>query len=265
FNYGVRQQVSDTVSRLRGHCWEIFGSEFADHLRDPDERFAHFARRIGYQPATSTAGPCYSRIDCPFLHSSECETFDLDDVYTHDHLWLIFVAITRGPEAARQARISNGETKYTPPNPTKGEDLEITHTTAGAIAACVTFAKYTFSRDTELRAKGAATSINYKTEFDEHLAELLELQRDEVPHIMKLFEDWNYKVFGTKETHDRTHPVTAEERAKEERQRVRAQIRAKLNALRRSGQQGGGGSNAAGLGEEELREQQDDRDANDDE
>ncbi|KZV83997.1 hypothetical protein EXIGLDRAFT_842529 [Exidia glandulosa HHB12029] len=263
FNYGVRQQVSDTANRLRSHCWEIFGSDVADHLRDPQDRFDHFARRIGYRPGTAAKDPYYSTIDCPFLHSTGCDTFDLEDAYTNDEFCWIMVAITRGPEAARQARLSDGKEMYIPPTTVKGDNLKISRTTAGAIAACVTFYKYTFSRDVELRPRGKTTGIEYKADFDEHLEHILKMHHDKVPSMMELFKKWDYKVFGIKEDGDHTRPDTAADRRKEEHDRLRTEMRAKLNALRREREQNGDQDDEqnGGLGREERREMEDDPDA----
>ncbi|EJD36748.1 hypothetical protein AURDEDRAFT_188282 [Auricularia subglabra TFB-10046 SS5] len=225
FNYGMRTQVSNTATRMRGDGVHILLPGEADHTLASEDRFEHFKERLGYQPAANGKPANYPPIECPLLHEGPIVDgeYELSKRFKPYYFKLIHILYLRGQMSARQALKHEGRI-VKPQGDYMQEKHHITFTTPGAVAFCLILGRWVVSADDKLKSTGAQTTIDWQADFNDYLKILQQGLDSRSPTIRALFRDWDRLVFGLKRSrYGGTGPAPEEVR--------RTEVNATLEAI----------------------------------
>ncbi|KAL1677758.1 hypothetical protein EV122DRAFT_278892 [Schizophyllum commune] len=182
-------QRSNTNTRL---CRQIDSAALGvtGDFSSSDGRRA-YREKIGYDPASES----YSILDVPILHSGEgVEKYDPTRFLRSEMVMKVFVAMIRGPEAARKFRPGK---IFQPRTLTAEKMYRIRHITPHAIANAGMLMVWLFSCDVTLSEIGDVTTINYLQYYESYLELILKGLNMRLPSIRGLIRAWDAAIFPT--------------------------------------------------------------------
>ncbi|KAK7007201.1 hypothetical protein R3P38DRAFT_2554068 [Favolaschia claudopus] len=168
--HGMGGQRSATAYRLRRPSLKhLADATDLKHFTTSSDRFENFKQRIGYVPATDTAGAYYSAFKAPILYDEFAGEIDVDHLFRNPLLLNIHACILRGADGPTDLFKDN---PYRPQAPYMEKIHNITRTSTGAIANAAVLAIWLYSADTKFLERGNETNINYRKRYRQYVEEL---------------------------------------------------------------------------------------------
>lgn len=133
----MASQRSNTSTRLRIQVAEIFVHHFPDMIEHSSylgnqERRARWKALIGYKEGPNGTLGQYSAMNAPCLNKNGVDRFSVTTFLHHELLLQIYVALLRGPTAAKS--LAFPDIIKVGHNEVMADILGLTHTTPGAVA-----------------------------------------------------------------------------------------------------------------------------------
>jgi len=191
FLKGMQDQRCNTSTRIRRQAGGAIYDCAAGDLLTPTLR-QEFREEIGWN------GNEYASLDVPILHENGSAEYDIHTCFLSRVPMRLFVALIRGPSAAA-AMLKSVEDAGLSQTDNMERIHGIDHSEPGAIAAACTLAIWGKSMDTQLKARGPTTNINYEALFEEYLDILTTGLRMKIPSILHVFSEWDRIIFPNAE------------------------------------------------------------------
>ncbi|KAI4294083.1 hypothetical protein K525DRAFT_213528, partial [Schizophyllum commune Loenen D] len=136
----------------------------------------------------------YDNWDVAVLHGNWSRTFTVDQAFLNRLPMMIFIAIIRGPTAARA--FAEPEANFpVQTNDSQDKILALDAVTPGSIATCSMLARWLLSSDEKLQPIGSSTKLDYMAVYNDYLEKLVNGLTRKHTSILNVFRVWNREIF----------------------------------------------------------------------